>query len=150
MKQKMKCFCLHLFSNKMTIFIFSSLSSTSAWSWFAHDSSKWQQKATKSSWHCIDPWKIKVTREYPLLVLLFGYLNPPLSKVVLSSIHASMSCSRSSQIAAIIFIGCSWEGLITVFAGSIKDWRQIKQNVNTPIKTHCCSTLNHIDYELVH
>lgn len=50
----------------------------SAWTQFALVSSQWRQKATKSSWHCIDPLKIKVTCKYPLLVLLFGHLNPPL------------------------------------------------------------------------
>lgn len=106
------------FSNMKTDFIFSSPGSTGAGSWFVLVLAKWPQRATKSSWHCIDPWKIKVTHKYPPVCPAFWPLKS-LLELVLSCLYAPMSRSRSSRTGfAIIFIGLASEVLITVLARS--------------------------------
>lgn len=113
------------------IFFFSSPGSTGAGSWFVLVLSKWPQRATKSSWHCIDPWKIKVTHKYPPVCPAFWPLKS-LLELVLSSLYAPMSRSRSSRTGfAIIFIGLASEVLITVLVRSRGGWRKGKLPVNT-------------------
>ena len=122
-------------SNALKILISREQAVEGAWSWFALVSSQWRQNTAKSRWHSIDPRRIKVTLKYPLLVLPFGHLNPPLSEVpgFLSSCPP-MACGCSLEPCCCRFTGCVSVVLITVFVGSIMGWRQKKMASKYPHK----------------
>ncbi len=74
----------HQFKNLPTVFTFSSPGCTSTPYWFALVSSQWRQKATKSSWHCIDPQNLSPSH---LSCALFINLHIEFHSFALLKVH---------------------------------------------------------------